>query len=417
MKILHLSTTDIQGGAARGAFWLHKALQQQGVESIMFVDRKYSDDDTVLTESGAIARTGSRIRSRLDRMPLARYDVTQDSFWSIGWVPHPIEHVVRRINPDIVHLHWVGDGFMPISTLSRLDYPIVWTLRDMWSFTGGCHYTAGCDRYRLGCGACPQLRSDDPMDLSARVWQRKRRAWRDADLWLVPISDWLAQCARESTLFDSHPIEVIPNGVDTNRFRAHDAAVGRAHWDLPQDKRLILFGGIDPLRDPRKGFAELVAALKLLAADGWADRAMLVVFGATAEGAPPDCGIPARFVGHVSDDDDLARLCAAADVMATPSIQEAFGKTLIEAMACATPVVAFNTGGPTDIVDHGSNGYLATPGDIADFAAGLAWCLTDERRRESLAERARATAERQFDISVVASRYRALYARILARLP
>jgi glycosyltransferase involved in cell wall biosynthesis len=417
MKVLHLSTTDIQGGAARGAFWLHKALQQQGVQSSMFVDRKYSDDATVLSATGAVARTGSRIRSRLDRMPLARYRVTQDSFWSIGWVPHPIERFVRRVDPDIVHVHWIGDGFLPIGALRHLDYPIVWTLRDMWSFTGGCHYTAGCDRYRLGCGTCPQLRSADPRDLSARVWRRKQRAWHGLDLWLVPISSWLADCARTSTLFDDHPIEVIPNGVDTRRFRAYDKAEARQHWDLPQDRRLILFGGIDPVRDPRKGFAPLVEALKRLAADGWAERAMLVVFGAKPEGAPPDCGLPARFVGHISNDDDLARLCAAADVMAAPSLQEAFGKTLIEAMACGTPVVAFNTGGPVDIVSHRENGYLAVPGDSADFAAGLAWCLDAKERRDALAGRARIAAEQQFDIAVIAQRYRALYTRILARLP
>jgi len=417
MKILHLSTTDIQGGAARGAFWLHKALRQQGIDSSMFVDRKYSDDETVLSATGPIARVGRRIRARLDRVPLARYQLTQDSFWSIGWVPHPIEHVVRRIDPDIVHLHWIGDGFLPITALRNLGYPIVWTLRDMWSFTGGCHYTAGCDRYRLGCGACPQLRSNNPRDLSARLWQCKARTWSGLDLWLVPISSWLADCARASTLFGDHPIEVIPNGVDTRRFRTYDMAEARVHWDLPQDRQIILFGGIDPVRDPRKGFAPLVDSLKRLASDGWAERAMLVVFGAQPNGHQADCGIPARFVGHISNDDDLARLCAAADVMAAPSLQEAFGKTLIEAMACGTPVVAFNIGGPVDIVNHRENGYLAAPGDTDDFAAGLAWCLDAEERAKVLASRARMAAEEQFDIAVIAARYRELYRRILARLP
>jgi glycosyltransferase involved in cell wall biosynthesis len=144
---------------------------------------------------------------------------------------------------------------------------------------------------------------------------------------------------------------------------------------------------------------------------------MLVVFGAQPNGNPPDCGIPARFVGHISNDDDLARLCAAADVMAAPSLQEAFGKTLIEAMACGTPVVAFNIGGPVDIVNHRENGYLAAPGDADDFAAGLAWCLDAEERAKALASRARMAAEEQFDIAVIAARYRELYRRILARLP
>lgn len=417
MKVLHLCTTDIRGGAARGAFWLHKALQQDGVDSVMFVDRKYSDDPSVMSASGLFARAGRGLRARLDRIPIARYHVPEESFWSIGWVPHPIRHVVDRIAPDVVHLHWIGNGFLPVDALRRLGRPIVWTLRDMWSFTGGCHYTAGCDRYRIGCGACPQLHSDDPCDVSAKVWRRKQRSWHGLDLWLVPISSWLADCARASALFNHHSIEVIPNGVDTRRFRAYDMADARAHWNLPQDRRLILFGGIDPLRDPRKGFGALVEALKRLAGRGWADRAMLVVFGADPDGAPPDCGLPARFVGHITDDDDLARLCAAADVMAAPSLQEAFGKTLIEAMACATPVVAFNAGGPIDIVSHRANGYLATAGDTEDFAAGLAWCLGSGERQAVLAEAARRVAAEKFDIAVVADKYRSLYKRILTRLP
>src|SRR5262249_8362631 len=146
------------------------------------------------------------------------YRKTDDSFWTVGWVPRRLDRAIRRLRPDIVHLHWTGNGFLPIWALARLDRPMVWTLRDMWAFTGGCPYTAGCERYREACGACPQLRSSAEEDLSRRVWQRKRRYWRSLDLWLVPLSNWLAECAGKSSLLHGCPITVIPNGLDIGRF-------------------------------------------------------------------------------------------------------------------------------------------------------------------------------------------------------
>jgi glycosyltransferase involved in cell wall biosynthesis len=413
-RILHLSTTDIQGGAARGAYWLHRALRVAGIDSLMLVDRKYSDDDSVLAPAngGPVVR---RLRAYADALPLQRYRRTGEAYWSVNWVPTRMGRVIDAIDPDVVHLHWSGGGFVPIQLFESFGRPVVWTLRDMWPFTGGCHYTAGCERFRTGCGRCPQLRSQSEDDLSRHVFERKRVHWRDLDLWLVPISGWLADTARQSPLFATVPIEVIPNGVDTGRFRPTDKETARRAWDLPQDRRLILFGALNATTDRRKGYDELRRAISMLAASGWADLAELVVFGADGGDNREALGLNIRYVGHLHDDERLALLYAAADVMVAPSLQEAFGKTLIEAMACATPVVAFDSGGPRDIVEHKRTGFLARPFEPESLAAGIAWCLSGGGRAIDLGLAARARATSIYGIDRIAGLYCRLYRRITER--
>jgi glycosyltransferase involved in cell wall biosynthesis len=415
-RILHLGATDIEGGAARGAYWLHQAMVRRGMDSRMLVDRKYADDDSVIAPANG-GRVMRRLRAYADALPLMRYRRTGDSYWSVNWVPSRIDRVVRALEPDIIHLHWAGGGFLPIDAMARFRRPVVWTLRDMWPFTGGCHYTAGCERYREGCGLCPQLRSDKADDLSRSVFERKRRHWRDMPLTLVPISTWLAEAARSSPLFGDAAIEVIPNGLDLTRFHPLDTAAARRAWNLPPERKLILFGALHATKDRRKGYPELCRAIDCLARDGLTENATLLVFGADDGGGAPPPAMDARFLGHVEDDRQLARLYAAADVMVAPSLQEAFGKTLIEAMACATPVVAFDRGGPADIVEHRRTGYLAQAFEPEDLAAGIAWCLAEKDRPERLGLAAHTRATTLYDIEAVAERYAALYRRIHGAAP
>lgn len=417
MKVLHLSTFDIRGGAARGTYWLHQALDRIGVDSRMLVGRKYGSDPRVSEPPRPLNRVVSALRGRLDTLPLTGYRQTRDSFWTLGWLPDRIDAAIAEYDPDIVHLHWTGGGFLSIESLGKLHRPVVWTLRDMWAFTGGCHYTAGCENYIAGCGRCPQLGSTSERDLSSRLWRLKQSSWREVDLWLVPISSWLAGCVQRSGLFHDTPVEVIPNGIDTGVFRPHDRAEAKATWGLSPERRHILFGAVAATDDPRKGFHHMVDAVRLLVDRGWSEHAELVVFGGEAPRELADSGLPIRSVGLVNDDEALARLYSACEVMVVPSEQEAFGKTLVEAMACATPVVAFASGGPLDIVDHEETGFLAEPSSVEALAQGVAWCLEDPARNAELGRRARARAERDFDIGSVAGRYQALYHQILSRAP
>ena len=413
-KVLHLSTFDVDSGAARGAYWLHKALRARSIDSTILVGRKSGNDPTVRALRGSPARLLAKIRMRFDQLPLRSLNKTDEAFWSVGWLPSGVHRQINELKPDLVHLHWIGSGFMAIDELKHIRAPIVWTLRDMWAFTGGCHYTNGCDHYRGMCGACPQLRSDVQDDYSRTIWTRKATQWNDLNLWVVPLSDWLGECARESSLLRSFPIEVIPNGVDTNVFRP----VVNSHWraanNLPQDAHLVAFGAMKATSDPRKGFAQLQKALRWLSGSKQAEKLILVVFGGTKPAEMTDLGVPTHFAGHIDDDVTLAELYAAADVAVVPSLEEAFGKTVIEAMACGTPVVAFDYGGPRDIIDHRVNGYLAKPFSPLDLASGILWNL-DALAQDDVAirRRAREKVMTTFDINRVADRYADLYARVL----
>jgi hypothetical protein len=177
MRVVHISPADILGGAARGAYGLHKALQAANVDSLMLVQRKYSDDPSVLTKGGTRNILMQGLRDRLDRVPLRLYDWDPARWWTVGWLPFNITRTIDELRPDIVQFHWTGRGAAPIATLAQLShYPLVWTLRDMWPLTGGCHYAGDCDRFLTGCGRCPQLGSGSAVDLSSWQWRRKRKS-------------------------------------------------------------------------------------------------------------------------------------------------------------------------------------------------------------------------------------------------
>jgi glycosyltransferase involved in cell wall biosynthesis len=393
---------------------LHRALLSSGVDSLMYVARKYGDDPTVLGKTGQAHVIYNAVRDRLDRVPLRFYDWDSTKWWTVGWLPFDISREVAAQAPDIVHFHWTGRGITPIGAMRRLkNYRLVWSLRDMWPLTGGCHYAGDCERFLTGCGQCPQLGSRTRFDLSSWQWNRKERAWRDLSIGFVAASTWMARLAERSPLTAGNPVRVIPNGINMNFFKPIDKMAARDAWDLPRDKRIILFGAINSTSDPRKGFSYLVDALNLMRERDPRNDTMVVVFGAN-DGASADLGHLTRYMGTLKDDLALALLYSAADVMVVPSLQENAGKTAMEAMACGVPVVAFANSGQTDIVDHKQNGYLAENRSAASLADGMEWCLDVSRGDDRLSTHARQKALRRFDAQGNARQYMALYEEMLS---
>jgi glycosyltransferase involved in cell wall biosynthesis len=412
LRILHISPTDIEGGAAMGAYGIHKALQRSGVDSLMLVQRKYSDDPSVITHGTGPQFVMEALRDRVDRIPLRFQRRRPDSWWTVGLMSIDVSAAVHDLEPDIVQFHWAGRGAAPIETLRRIRYlPIVWTLRDMWPLTGGCHYSGGCQRFLSGCGRCPQLGSPRANDLSSWQWARKHRAWRNANVTFVALSRWMANYARQSPLVFNKPVSIIPNGVDTGTFRPMDKVAARKVWGLPEDRRIVMFGALFGTQDPRKGFSYLSDALRRLAASKAGDKLLAVIFG--ADSGDRDLGVEARYMGTIRERGDLAALYACADVMVVPSTEENFGKTALEAMACGVPTVAFANTGQLDIIDHQLDGYLAEDRSAEDLARGILWCLEPGQRAAMLSRNARVKVEKCFDIGVVAQHYVTLYGRLL----
>ena len=414
MKVCLLSHSDGRGGAFIAAYRLHQGLLHLGgIESTMLVGDKQRDDWTVLSVENKLEKGWVKIAPSIDALPKLFYPNRDRTIYSVQWLPDKIPSKVAQIAPDIINLHWICGGFLQIETLAKFKQPIVWTLQDMWPFTGGCHYSGECDLYTKSCGACPHLGSHQDCDLSRWVWKRKVKAWKNLKLTIVTPSRWIADCARNSSLFQDLRIEVIPFGLDILKFKPIKQKIARELLNLPQDKQLVLFGAMSATSDHRKGFQFLLPALQKLSQTKKQYQIELAVFGASEPVAPPDVGFKINYLGKLNDDISLALVYSAADVMIVPAIQESFGQTASESLSCGTPVVAFNATGLKDIVEHKKNGYLAQPYEVEDLAYGIDWVLEDRERYGKLCDRARDKIEQEFTLEIQASKYLKLYNDIL----
>lgn len=368
LRVLHITTSD-SGGAGVACLRLHHALRAVHVDSRVLVNKRHGDDDGVV-------RTGSRwtaaLRYRLDRLPLRLYPRKSIfASWSVNWLNIARSLKFEGWEPDILHAHWIGDGFLSVQRLAASGKPVVWTMHDMWPFTGGCHYSRDCANYEKGCGACPQLGSESPHDLSRRSAARKAQAWSRISGAVVSPSPWLADAARRSTVFGSTRIEVIPNGLDGNLFKPGDRSDARRQLGLKDDERVLLAGAVGTVKDERKGFGLLIQAIHACVASGGAEKWRLLVFGAETGPGQETVGIPVTYCGTVNDQRHLPRIYQAADVYTLPSLQDNLPNTVVEALACGTPVVAFRAGGLANMIADGITGRLAEPFSTQSLAAAI----------------------------------------------
>lgn len=413
MRVLILSH-NLEGGAGGAAYRLHQGLRgiDVPVQSLIYRYKaganSHPDRSVILARRNPILSrlTQKDWRARLDRQPLSLFKYKGNGSFFLQWVPDRIPAQVAQLAPDVINLHAIIGGFLQIESLAKLKAPIVWTQHEMWAFTGGCDYSEDCDRYTHSCGNCPLFDRSSPNDVSRWVWQRKEKAWRNLNLTLVTPSQWLADCSRSSSLFRDTPVHVIPNGIDTEAFRPIGRAIARRSFNLPQDKKLVLFGAWH--NSPRKGFHLLEAALQHLSRSKWRDRIELVVFGGWGQ---PNLGFPCHVLGKLNDTESLARAYSAADVFVAPSTADNLPTTVLEATACGTPTVAFDIGGMPDMIDHQYNGYLADPFDTEDLARGMVWVL--EQDADRLSRRSRTFAERNFTIQRQAERYSSLFQEVV----
>jgi glycosyltransferase involved in cell wall biosynthesis len=409
LKILTVSTHDAKGGAARAAYRLHNALQGIGVESKMLVQVKDSDDYTVSGPATSLDKAIVVLRSLLEGLPIVLYKKRIKTTFSMAWMPS--SSVIQKINSsnaDIVHLHWIS-GMLSLEGIAKINKPIVWTLHDMWAFTGGCHINNGCEKYLSECGAYPNLGSMNTNDLSALIFKRKKRTFsRVNNMAVIGVSRWLTDQAKSSTLFRDKYIINIPNPINTHTFSPLNKAVAKDMLGFSPRIKIILFGAMRATVDLNKGFSKLSQALLKIKSDDIA----LAIFGAGQPKDDNDFGFPVHYMGRLYDDLTLRVIYSAADVTVVPSRQESFSQAASESMACGTPVVAFGATGLLDIIEHKQNGYLAKPFDPDDLAQGIDWILSHPDPG-FLSQNSRQKVLDYFEASKVARQYLDLYERIL----
>lgn len=416
MKITLVNTFDLYGGAARAAFRLFRGLREIGSDCTMMVANKQSSDPDVVTLKPVSPDEAERVHAEETaiKQEMASYPALREG----GFPPFhtersPFGEVLSHQMPaaDVVNLHWVR-GFVDYASFFRSQPPdqaVVWTLHDMFAFTGGCHYTAGCRRFTDSCGACPLLNSTDPQDLSFRVLQRKAAVLKTQTrrLHVVAPSRWLADEARSSALFRDIDVSVIPYGLETDIFKPFDKEDVRRQFNLPTDRKIILFAA-HVLSDPRKGLALLDDALcRLPSLDG---VSLLTVGSSNVALRAPVQRYHLDFIADKAQYESvMSRLYSVADLAAVPSLEDNLPNTALEAMAAGTPVIAFANGGLPDLIRSGATGFLATPGNVESLAQALGEALQDRTRLAVMGQTARTEIEREHSLAVQATRYRDLF--------
>lgn len=409
MKIIHISHSDIQGGAARAAYRIHQALRLHGLDSTMAVNVATSGDWTVQSDKTKLAKGLARLRPQLGSLPRQWLRTDNPILHSPAIIPSTWSGRLNCTDADVLHLHWVNGEMLSIPDITKLGKPVVWTLHDMWAFCGAEHYT---EEFRWCQGYWKDNRPsyESGFDLNRWTWNRKRKYWQKP-LQIVTPSQWLADCVTKSALMADWPVRVVPYAIDTDIWQPFDQNLARKLLHLPLDVPLLLFGAVGGSRDPRKGFDLLQAALNHLR--GQMPGLQLVVFGQLAPKEPIDLGFPIHYMGHLHDELSLRILYSAADVMTIPSRQDNLPNTGLEAHACGTPVIAFNTCGLPDIVEHLKTGYLAKAFDTNDLAHGIQWLLSDRSRLMTLGLAARQRALDKWSVKVVADAYQNVYDYVL----
>ena len=413
MRVLIVNTSERTGGAAIAANRLMHALNQNGVEAKMLVrDRKTGSTDVAnipqswrlkakfLWERGVIWLANGLSKQGIFQVDIANSGTDITALEEFNWA-------------DIIHLHWVNQGYLSLNNLERIiqsGKPIVVTLHDQWYFTGICHYSGTCDLYQSQCRHCPMLKHGGfGVDLAKRVFDRKRSIYSGRNMAFVGCSRWMKNLANKSQLTQGHMVTNVPNAIDTDIFTPMNQQAAREKHHLPADKYLILFGA-QRITDERKGFRFLNEACDHIVRmnPDMAARLGVVVLGGDAEQVKSALPFPVYTVNYLNEEADIASLYNAANLFVTPSLQDNLPNTIVEAMACGTPCVGFDVGGIPEMIDHQKNGYIARYRDSEDLANGITWCLEPDRQA-ALREQARAKALDSYSEASVAGQYLDIY--------
>ena len=418
MKVVHLNTYDGNGGAGRASYRLNHALVSAGAQSKLFTYLKFSKKaDINALYPNFWGKLYATLTVLAERYLPKFYEKDLKLPFSLSFFGKDIHRHPAILEADIIHLHWINHGFLNpqnLSKLASLNKPIVWTLHDSNTFTGGCHVRFNCTHYLNSCGNCPLLKTPANDDVSHQIWKRKNEAYQQLKATYITPSHWLGLAAKQSGLLKNYPVSVIPNTLETKIFKPINKKEARATLNLPQNQFLLLSGFMPSKKDAHKGTSYLIEAIDLWIATHpeLIDKATLIVFGNRYSETAPSFKIDVTFLGTINDDDKLANAYAAADVFLTTSLEDNLPNTVMESLACGTPVVSFTTGGIPDMVHHQHNGYLARYKDSKDFAAGINW-VYHHPDKEKLNEKARETVMENFSEDVIADKHIKLYQNLL----
>ena len=415
MRVLIVNTSERSGGAAVAANRLMKALNNHGAKVKMLVRDKEDDALTVvgLPKSPMLhwhflwERFVIFCRLHFSRKHLFDIDIANAG--------SDITKLREFQEADVIHLHWINQGMLSLSGIRKIlrsGKPVVWTMHDIWPATAICHLTLGCRSFTDRCANCKYLPGGGGHnDLASRIWQKKQQLQADGNIYYVACSRWLESEAKSSALLKDQKITSIPNPIDTHIYKKGNKQEARQRLGLPLDKKLILFAS-QRVTNEYKGMSYLVDACRQLEnlTKGLCE---VVILGGHAEEVVEQLPMKAHPLGYVNDELRIVDVYNAADVFVLPSLSENLPNTIMEAMACGVPCVAFKVGGIPEEIDHKKNGYVAAYRDAADLAKGIAWVL-QEADYDSLSQQAVHKVTQCYSQQSVAVKYLDVYEQAIA---
>lgn len=404
MQVLHINQSDIGGGAAIAGYRLHQGLLAQGVDSRLLVGSVQSGSDRVASVERnywvekligyANQRAGFNYLNHISSFEISKHDFYKDA--------------------DILNFHNLHTDYFSYLALPALtkSKPAIFTLHDMWSFTGHCAYSYDCDRWKVGCGHCPYPDTYPAVSKDNTHLERQLKNWvySRSNMTIVAPSHWLTEQAKQSIL-SQFPIHHIPYGINTEAYQPLDSEQCRTLIGIPPRKRVLMFGAAN-LKDSRKGGDLLLEALKNLPT-ALKSETVLLTLGKGGESIAEAVGIANLNLGYVSNDRLKAVAYSAADLFIFPTRADNLPLVLQESLACGTPIVSFKVGGVPDLVRPGITGYLAAQEDAVDFCAGIVKLLDDTSLRESMSQNCRTIAVSEYSLNLQTQRYIDLYHQVL----
>ena len=403
---MHINTRYSGGGAAVASARLHEGLKRAGCNS------KFIVGSTSL---------------ELDEIEVVFKD------WKTRWLHHllpltglnHLEYIgSSKISEsefyqqaDVINFHNLHRDYFSYLSLPRLtsNKPAVWTLHDMWSFTGHCAYSFDCDRWEIGCGNCPYLDIYPAVkrDATRWEWKLKRRTYSRSNITIIVASAWLETKVRKSILANHFSVVRIPHGIDTDSFIPMDKRLCRAVLNIPDDKIVLMFSAMS-VSDHRKGGDLLIKIMNCMP-KSFRTNVVLLIMGEDAQAIGRNLDMEVLPLGYIGGD-PLKVICYnAADIFLFPTRADIWSLVVQESMACGTPCISFDVGGVPDLVRPGVTGILAPPENIDIFRDSVLELVEDQKKRNAMGLKCREIVLKEYDIRRQAKRYISLYEKMVSQ--
>jgi len=416
-KIALINNSEFAGGAAIACKRLFEAHKKNNLNVKMIVqENKNVVDDIVNINAKKTSKYKNLIYLALEKLHFLLFEKSKEIRFAFSTALIGKSFYTKKYFTEnqIIHLHWFNQGMLSLNGLGKIlkNERVVWTLHDMWAFTGGCHYNDECNNFHENCGNCKYLKNPKSNDISNSQFLKKLKIYENRNITFVTCSKWLANEAKKSKLLKNARILTIPNPIDTETYRKTDRQNSRKKFNIANEKFVILFGAAS-LNDSRKGLTYFIESLKILKSINKIpeNRILIALFGKPNAGLQNLIPYQTINLGYLANTSDIVDMYSLSDVYVTTALQDNLPNTVMEALSCSLPVVAFNIGGVPEMVEHKVNGYLADFKSSKQISDGIQWVF--DSINLDIGKNARQKVVDNFNEKIISEKYKEVYLTLL----